>query len=100
MRATSCNWGGWRSCMGPKHAEGMYGRSTLLESSSPKWLPMVRLKHTTTPRTRREPTRQDMITQGVKTRSFSIDDKFPSLRGVEAEVVRSRSLLNAIAFHC
>src|SRR6218665_2919341 len=37
--------------MGPKHAKGMYGRS------SSKWFPMVRLEQTTTPRTRREPAR-------------------------------------------
>src|SRR6218665_1691015 len=42
--------------MGPKHAEGMYGK-TQLERNSSKWLPMVRLEQTTTPRTRREPTR-------------------------------------------
>src|SRR6218665_1072945 len=96
MRATCCNWGGGRPWVLSMRRARM--EEAQLESSSSKWLPMVRLEHTTTPRTRREPTRvaPDRIgsPKGSKTRSFSIDDKFPGLRGVEAKVVRSRPLLN------
>src|SRR6218665_1837467 len=96
MRATSCNWGVWRPWVLRMRRACM--EEAQLERSSSKWLPMVRLEqdpqgaHPSCPR-------QNRITQGVKTRSFPIDDKFPSLRGVEAEVVRSRPLLDVIEFH-
>jgi len=42
-------------------------------------------------------TRQKGIPHCVKVQSFSVDDKFPGLGGVEAEVVFSRPLLNSDA---
>src|SRR6218665_1254820 len=97
MRATSCNWGSWRpwvlsmrrACMEEAHLSG-----------SP-WLGWNRLRRPGPAGSPPELPRQDGITQGVKSRSFPIDDTFPSLRGVEAEVVRSRPLLDVIElFHC
>src|SRR6218665_1046448 len=55
MRATPCNWGGWRPWVLSMRRACM--EEAQLERSSSKWLPMVRLELTTTPRTRREPTR-------------------------------------------
>src|SRR6218665_3445070 len=53
--ATSCNWDGWRPWVLSMRRACM--EDTQLESRSSKWLSLVRLEHTTTPRTRREPTR-------------------------------------------
>src|SRR6218665_3356486 len=55
MRATSCNWGGWRPWVLSMRRACM--EEEQLERSSSKWLPMVRLEQITTPRTRRKPTR-------------------------------------------